>query len=186
MKWIAKNAVLVAATAFFMLNSTAQTSVLAPGVSALLPAATLVGQAKMRFLGFEIYEAKLWVSPGFVSTRYAETSFALELVYLRDFKGTDIARRSMTEMQRQGLMSKEVQTRWEAQMRALFPDVKDGDRITGVNQPGVGATFWHNGKPLGDIRDTAFARQFFGIWLSEQTSELQLRQALLAQMNGTP
>jgi len=65
-------------------------------------------------------------------------------------------------------------------MRALFPDVKSGDRITGVNQPDTGAVFWINGRLLGEVRDPAFAKQFFGIWLSPQTSEPQLRRALLA------
>lgn len=69
-------------------------------------------------------------------------------------------------------------------MRALFPDVKTGDRITGVHQPGTGAVFWSNSRRLGEVRDPAFARQFFGIWLSAQTSEPQLRRALLAQVQA--
>jgi Chalcone isomerase-like len=78
-------------------------------------------------------------------------------------------------------MGAELETRWEAQMRALFPDVKTGDRITGVHQPRTGAVFWSNARLLGEIRDPAFAKLFFGIWLAPQTSEPQLRQALLAQ-----
>jgi hypothetical protein len=70
---------------------------------------------------------------------------------------------------------------WEDQMRALFPDVKAGDRITGINQPAVGAVFWSQGRVLGEVRDPAFAKQFFGIWLSPQSSEPQMRRALLAQ-----
>jgi hypothetical protein len=66
-------------------------------------------------------------------------------------------------------------------MRALFPDVKAGDRITGVHLPGTGAQFWSNGRRLGEIRDSTFAKLFFGIWLAPQTSEPQLRQALLAK-----
>ena len=34
---------------------------------------------------------------------------------------------------------------------------------------------------IGDVRDPLFAKLFFGIWLSPQTSEPQLRRALLAQ-----
>ena len=47
--------------------------------------------------------------------------------------------------------------------------------------PGTGAVFWSNGRMLGEVRDPVFARLFFGIWLSTQTSEPQLRRALLAQ-----
>jgi len=146
-----------------------------------LPAASLSGQAKMTFWGFDVYQATLWVAPGFVASAYEQSAFALELAYLRDFKGADIAQRSMAEMRRQAPLDTELQVRWESRMRALFPDVKAGDRITGVHLPGAGALFWSNGRLLGEVRDSRFAKLFFGIWLSPQTSEPQLRQALLAQ-----
>jgi hypothetical protein len=41
--------------------------------------------------------------------------------------------------------------------------------------------FFVNGRLGGELRDTEFARFFFGIWLSPQTSEPSLRQALLGQ-----
>lgn len=154
---------------------------LPPELRAALPVAKLSGQAKLSFWGFEVYQATLWVAPGFVDTAYAQSAFALELAYLRDFKGADIARRSIAEMRRQAPMGAALEARWEAQMRALFPDVNTGDRITGVHQPRTGAVFWSNGRLLGEIRDPAFAQLFFGIWLAPQTSEPQLRQALLAQ-----
>jgi hypothetical protein len=135
----------------------------------------------MTFWGFEVYQASLWITPGFSPGSYAQSCFALELAYLRDLKGADIAKRSVAEMRRQVTLSHEQQSTWENQMRALFPDVKSGERITGVHQPGKGAVFWHNERRLGEIRDPDFAKLFFGIWLSEQTSEPQLRQALLAQ-----
>ena len=69
-------------------------------------------------------------------------------------------------------------------MRALFPDVKKGDRITGVHQSATGAVFWSNGRLLGEVRDPQFAKLFFGIWLSPQTSQPQLRRALLAQASA--
>ena len=47
-----------------------------------------------------------------------------------------------------------------------FPDVKKGDRITGVHEPGVAAQFFVNGALKGEIRDAEFARRFFGIWLA--------------------
>ena len=135
----------------------------------------------MTFWGFQVYQATLWVAPGFAEASYAQSVFALELAYLRDFKGADIARRSIAEMRRQAPLDEAVQGRWENQMRALFPDVKAGDRITGAHMPGTGAMFWSNGRLLGEIRDSSFAKLFFGIWLSPQTSEPELRQALLAQ-----
>jgi len=154
---------------------------LPPELQTALPLASLSGQAKMTYWGFQVYQATLWVAPGFVASAYEQSAFALELAYLRDFKGADIAQRSMAEMRRQAPLDAELQARWETRMRTLFPDVKAGDRITGVHLPGTGAVFWSNGRLLGEVRDSRFAKLFFGIWLSLQTSEPQLRQTLLAQ-----
>jgi hypothetical protein len=179
MKKIASCALLVGATGIFCLQVLAQEvpAELRPSV----PAGAVSGQAKLTVWGFAVYQATLWVVPGFAESRYEQSPFALELAYLRDFKGADIAKRSIAEMRRQASMTPAQEAVWESQMRALFPDVQSGERITGVNQPGSGAVFWSNGRLLGEVRDPAFAKQFFGIWLSPQTSEPQMRRALLAQ-----
>jgi hypothetical protein len=179
MKKIAACALLAGATALFCIKTNAQP--LPQELRPTVPAATLSGQAKMTVWGFDVYQATLWVAPGFAQSRYEQSRFALELSYLRDFKGADIARRSIAEMRRQAPLTAAQEADWESQMRALFPDVKAGDQITGVHQPGTGVVFWSNGRTLGEVRDPAFAKQFFGIWLSPQTSEPQLRRALLAQ-----
>ena len=181
MKISALSGVLIAASCILSVQAPANAQDLSPELRAKLPVVSLAGQAKLRFFGFAVYQASLWVSPGFSESAYEQSSFALDLAYLRNFKGADIATRSLTEMQRQATLPAEQQTRWENQMRAIFPDVTAGDRITGVNQPGVGAAFWHNGRFIGEIRDPVFSRLFFGIWLATKTSEPALRLALLAQ-----
>jgi hypothetical protein len=180
MKMIAACAVLACATGLFC--SKLQASSLPPELQPLVPAGALGGQAKLSVWGFEVYNATLWVAPGFLQTTYEQHAFALELAYLRDFAGSDIAKRSVSEMRRQKAISPLDETRWEGQMRAVFPDVKAGERLTGVNLPGVGAQFRAKGRVLGEIRDPEFAKLFFGIWLSPQSSEPRMRQSLLAQV----
>ncbi len=148
--------------------------------SQLAASARLSGQARLTFLGFEVYDASLWVTPGFAQDRFAQHSFALELRYLRDFEGSAIAQRSLREMQRVENVSAEQGERWLASMTRLFPDVRRGDRLTGVHLPAQGLRLLHNDQPLGEIRDPDFARAFMGIWLSPRTSEPQLRRQLLA------
>lgn len=180
MKPLAKQLALTGVAGLFSLQLWANS--LPPELRSVLPTAALAGKAKLTFWGFEVYQAALWVAPGFAAAAYADHGFALELTYLRDFAGADIAKRSLVEMGRQAPINADQARGWEAQMRALFPDVKAGERLTGVHLPGVGARFVFNGQPLGDIADAEFARRFFGIWLSPQTSEPKLRLALLQQL----
>jgi hypothetical protein len=135
----------------------------------------------MRFFGLDIYDARLWVSAGFRAAAYAQHPLALELTYLRSLSGRAIAERSLKEMRRIGTVSAAQEQRWLATMEDTFPDVKNTDRLTGVHVPATGAKFWFNGQLRGAIADAEFSRLFFGIWLSETTSEPRLRAELLAR-----
>jgi hypothetical protein len=151
-------------------------------VQALLPGLQPAGTARLTVWGFPVYEARLWVTPGFTPERYAEHGFALELHYLRDFRNEDIAQRSISEMRRIAPLTEAQSARWLASLRGAFPDVRTGDRIVGIHRPGgegAQVQFLTNGRLTGSLRDADFARRFFGIWLSERTSEPALRQALV-------
>jgi hypothetical protein len=158
----------------------AQANAPAPGeVQADLPGARLQGQGRLRFFGLHIYDIRLWTQAPMQTEDALRTSAALEIEYARSLKGPLIAERSLTEMQRVADISATDGERWLTRMKALFPDVQAGDRITGVHRPGEGVRFHVNGRLAGELRDASFARLFFGIWLSPRTSEPQLRNALL-------
>jgi len=150
-------------------------------VSSELGSAQLAGSSRMRFFGLGIYDARLWVAPNFSAARYAQHVLALELTYLRSLSGSAIAERSLKEMRRSGALSADTERRWLASMQEAFPDVQEGDRITGLHLPSMGARFWFNGQLRSTIADIEFSRRFFGIWLSEATSEPALRAELLAR-----
>jgi hypothetical protein len=102
------------------------------------------------------------------------------LDYLRTLKGVAIAERSLKEMQDIAPVEQAQATPWLQAMTQLFPDVRAGDRITGLHQPGQGASFWLNGLPLGQVPDERFSQRFFGIWLHPGTSQPAMRRDLLA------
>jgi hypothetical protein len=157
------------------------TQALAHGaVEAALAGARLSGSGTLRFLGLEVYQAQLWVRPGFDQAHWAQQPLALELRYARGFSADAIARRSIEEIGRQQAVPAAQAERWQQELAALLPDVAAGDRLLGVYQPGQGMRFLFNGRPLGSIDDPWFARLFFGIWLSPQSSDPTLRAALLA------
>ena len=156
----------------------ARANTLPPEVRAGLPDATLSGSGRFTYFGFDIYDASLWVSPGFSLADYSRHTFALTLTYRRDFTGESIAKRSTSEMRRQPGVSETQLAAWDGLMSSTFPNVRKGDRLTGIHRPGEGAVFLLNGQVAGTIREADFARRFFGIWLSDDTSDTRLREAL--------
>ncbi len=150
-----------------------------PEVASELPGAQLRGSGRLRVFGFQVYDARLWSAAATTREQWRNAPLALELQYLRKLDGPAIAERSLGEMRRQGEIATATAERWLAEMKRLFPDVVAGDRITGVHLPGEGARFFINGKLKGEVRDAEFARWFFGIWLSDRTSEPAMRDALL-------
>ena len=151
-----------------------------PELAQALPDAQLQGQGRLRFLGLQIYDIRLWAPKPVSADDWAQAPLALELAYARTLYGRAIAERSLDEMRRQGEIAPTEAERWLGEMVRLFPDVKDGDRLTGVNLPQAGARFFYNGQLRGEVKDAAFARRFFGIWLAPQSSEPSLRERLLS------
>ena len=151
-------------------------------VAAELPGAQWTGSARLRFFGFDVYDAQLWVAPGFKAAQFARHGLALELSYLRALSGRDIAERSLKEMRRAGELTDAQSQRWLSALQDAIPDVKAGDRLTGLHSPAMGVRFWHNGQPRPAVRDPEFSRLFFGIWLSDATSEPQMRRGLLSRL----
>ena len=145
-----------------------------------LPLATLVGSSRLTFLGIGVYQASLWVEPAFKAGEYERHAFALEIAYLRDFTNEEITQRSIIEMRRQpGFPTAQLKS-WQQALRGAFPNVRKGDRITGIHNPAQGVVFITNGQQTGLVPDAEFGRFFFGIWLSVHTSEPRLREDLLA------
>ncbi len=147
-----------------------------------LPGALPTAPVRMSYWGFDLYDARLWTVQGFEPQRLPAHAFALELQYLRRLEGQAIARRSIDEMRRIGSFTDAQAQRWLARLRELFPDVRAGDRLTGIHKPGEGAEFWFNGQRRGDLADARFAELFFGIWLHPDTSAPEVRERLLREL----
>ena len=145
---------------------------------------TLRGQARFRFLGLHVYDIRLWSAAPVTAASWQEQPLTLEIEYARSLDGAEIARRSLKEMGRQASIGDAQAQAWLADMQAAFPDVKAGDRISGSFEPGMAVQFFINGQPRRRVADAAFARLFFGIWLSPQTSEPGLREQLLGGGHG--
>jgi len=151
---------------------------LPPGVRSLAPSLEVQGGGELTFFGFAVYEGWYW-SP--VRGFSVEHPLALDLHYKRSFEGKAIAARSVDEIANLGLGTTEQRMLWGQAMRRIFPDVADGDRITGISVPPGIARFFHNGRFIGEVADREFARAFFGIWLDPRTSQPDFRRRLLGE-----
>jgi hypothetical protein len=152
---------------------------LPPPVHEYLAEARLAGEGRLTWFGFHVYDARLFVPPGFDARDPTAQRFVLELTYARRLSGRSIADTSRDELERLGYGSESDRERWHRAMQRIFPDVERGRRIAGVNLPGRGARFYVDGRFAGAIEDEAFARGFFAIWLDARTRAPALRASLL-------
>ena len=136
----------------------------------------LAGQGAFTWFGLKIYDAELWVGEkGF----QPDEPFVLDLRYARKLDGIKIAEASAEQMEKIGAGTALQRAAWLARMKEIFPDVKQGSRISGVFLPAGGARFYLDGKPLASVPDPEFARAFFAIWFDPKTTAKGLRAALL-------
>ena len=145
--------------------------------------ARLSGQGVFTWFGLTIYSAELWVGPQGYS---ATAPLVLDLRYARSLSGHKIAEASVDQMEKIGAGSEAQRAAWLQKMKTIFPDVKEGTRLSGVFLPGQGARFYRDGVELAVVGDPAFAKAFFGIWLDPATSAPKLRAALLRDAAPKP
>jgi hypothetical protein len=151
---------------------------LPPQVTQLAPNLKVQGGGELTFFGISVYDGYYW-SP---TRGWAQDGpFALDLHYHRALDGAKIAERSVGEITKLGYGTAEQRTRWGEEMKRVFPDVRRGDRLTGVHLPGGVVHYFLNGKSIGEIADPGFARAFFAIWLDPKTSQFAFRQMLLGE-----
>lgn len=151
-----------------------------PAVASSLEIPRLAGRGLLRWFGLRVYEATLWVpATGFDPSRPLQSAFALDLRYERALEGAAIAETSAKEMARLGMGTPARRDEWRDALRRILPDIRAGDRLTGVHQPGRPVRFFRNDTPIGAVEDPEFGTAFFSIWLDAQTAAPELRSALL-------
>ena len=142
---------------------------------------TLIGQGKYTYWGFDVYYASLWAAEASISPdQWFNQRIALELHYLREFNGTDIAKRSIDEMHAQSALPKSKSANWLKTLEGIFPNVGKGQTLTGIYIPSSGAQFLYDNNAIGEIKDQELAKRFFDIWLAPQTSAPDLRRRLFS------
>lgn len=163
-------------TLFVMLLASGTAQAAPAHIENYLTGARLAGQGQFTYFGLKIYDAELWVGQ---KGYQPNEPFVLDLRYARKLNGIKIAEASADQMEKIGAGTPAQRAAWLARMKEMFPDVKEGSRISGVFLATGGARFYLDGKALASVPDPQFARAFFGIWLDPKTTAKGLRSALL-------
>ncbi len=136
-----------------------------------------MGEGLARYIGIRLYTARLYQSQ---NPEYPD-AVMLQLVYHRNFKASQIIRASDKRLKR--LVGKrlpeirESYDRWNTAMQS----VRKGDQYAILWRPDGPVSMYFNGERVLDLRDSAFAQAYLGIWLSrEDPIDDDLRRELLA------
>lgn len=136
----------------------------------------MVGQARLEFMIWPVYDSRLYSVDG--NYQEGQLPLRLEIQYLRDVDAKDLVKHTQSEWQRQGLSHASAQ-QWLVTLSRLLPDVRANDVLALVVDEQGSSAFLVNGAPLGQIGDPDFGQHFLAIWLSPDTSQPELRRALL-------
>lgn len=134
-----------------------------------------VGEARMEYLFWDVYDATLYTPSGTYTAKQAPVKFTL--TYLRDFDAKDIVK--ATNEQWQHLGKPQLSERYADTLLSIWPNIKKGESLTLLTDQQGYSTFFHNENQIGRINDATFAEDFLAIWLSENTSEPTIRNQLL-------
>lgn len=148
-----------------------------PELANVIKADKPYGEGHMNFLFIKAYNARLWTD---APTWSMDAPFAMEITYGMGFDTDDLVERTIKEMKNvdPAISDAEV-ARLTPELDKVYPPVKSGDRLVALYVPGKPVMFSHNGQPTGSIGGESFTRDFFGIWLSPNTSAPSLRKDLL-------
>ena len=133
-----------------------------------------VGRTQMRWLWFNLYEAKLYTQTG--SYELNQWPLSLELIYQRSIKAKYLIEGTKREWSRQNI---EYNPKWLDELANLWPDVALDDKIILYVDDQANSHFYFNDEFLGSLEDPLFAPAFTAIWLSENTIKPQQRNQLI-------
>jgi hypothetical protein len=135
-----------------------------------------VGDGTMSWLFLDLYDASLFTPSGnYQSDIYPQ---ALTINYLKNVNKKRLIKATEEQWVLQEFEESKVKY-WLQSLQQIWPDIKSGDSLTFYVAENKKGYFYHNQTLLGEINSEDFSDAFLSIWLSEKTSQPQLRRQLL-------
>jgi hypothetical protein len=143
---------------------------------------TLVGKTTFSILFWDLYQSDLLTTSGNYPIQGNNDKLIFNIHYLTDISSDDLIKRTVEQWQHLGLTPNEYKLYLPILAR-IWPDINKGDRLSlfiNYNQ----SSFYLNYKFIGKIDSPAFSQIFLDIWLSDNTSQPELRLELLGKNNA--
>jgi hypothetical protein len=137
-----------------------------------------VGGGQLTWLGLGIYDASLWTETGRYMGFVKGETVALSLWYQREFSRDQLLKITDTAWRKLG-RDAAARERWLARLKPLWSDVRPGDNVTTVVEPGGPTRFYSQLRLLGEVDDPEFGPAFLSIWLDPRSVVRDLRVQLL-------
>jgi len=139
-----------------------------------VPTFKLVGMAQMKWLWFDIYQAKVFTPTGTYTLN--QWPVALDLLYKRSITAEQLILSTIHEWERQTI---DYPPEWISYLRDIWPDIAPQDQlILYVDNANI-SHFFYNSKFIGSLNDPLFSTAFTAIWLSKNTLKPALRNQLI-------
>ena len=138
----------------------------------------LIGEGTLKVFVWDLYDLKLFSEMNSFSW---QNKFILEFDYKRELEKDKVIEASLKEMRRQKGVSEKQINDWKIYLKKAINSVREGTKAAVEWAPDGQITFHYEGKAPVTIYDELFAKSFISIWLGQETSEPELRSALLGK-----
>ncbi|WP_264902051.1 chalcone isomerase family protein [Vibrio sp. STUT-A11] len=147
-----------------------------------------VGEAKLTWFIFDIYESRLRAPEGRyqVSADVSPHPIALEIYYQRDVTKQQLLEVTDEQWQKLGV-NKQRRQQWLSELNKMYPNIKKGDELAYVTDGKAGQLLYRQSgdsasKTVGYVEDEGLNDAFLSIWLSPKTEFPKLRKQLIGQV----
>lgn len=136
------------------------------------------GEGEMNYLFWTLYKAEYFIEPQHAVN---EQISALRITYYKSISKQALIEATEDQWRELGYKPMYILL-WLEPLKQIWPDVSKGDQLTFVQLANGVGEFYFADQAIGRIDDNGFSSAFLSIWLSENTSEPELRRQLLGEL----
>ena len=138
-----------------------------------------ISNTTFSFLFWDLYQSRLLSTSGQFPLLTDDEKLLYEIEYFKAISAESLVEKTVEQWQHLGYVPSRYKP-YLNKLKRIWPDIKSGDKLTFVMN-NISTAFYHNKRLVGVIDDIEFGPLFLDIWLSEKTSEPELRQELLGR-----